>query len=161
RTERRANLRRVVRVIVDNGDAVARLDLKSPIDAVEPLQRARDDIRLNPHVTSGRKRSSCIQDVVHPGNFEPDFLHTAAVESNSEYRAEPFVRECGNANVGGGGGAIRDDSTFDFRYECLHSRIVNAEDGGSIERYFVDEREERRLDILEVAIVVEVVRFDV
>src|SRR5215471_18965417 len=79
--QRRANLRRMVRIVVNDGDAVARLDLKSTIDTMKTFQSGGDHMRFDAHVTGGRKSSSSIQNIVHARYFEPEFLGAAPVET--------------------------------------------------------------------------------
>ena len=68
--ERRANFRGMVRIVVDHGDAVAALDLKSAVHALKVLQSRGNDGRLDAHVACGSKRGSGVQNVVHAGNVQ-------------------------------------------------------------------------------------------
>jgi hypothetical protein len=43
----------------------------------------------------------------------------------------------------------------------LDGRIIDAEDRRTVKRNFIDEGEKSCLDILEVAVVIEVIRFDI
>ena len=70
-SERCSNFGWVVSVIIDDSDAVLRLDLKSPVDSLKAFKRGGDDARLNAHVAGRCKCGSRIQHIVDTGNMEP------------------------------------------------------------------------------------------
>ena len=98
---------------------------------------------------------------MHAGNVQLELLRGAAVESQRERRPEAFRSHVGDTDIGGSGGSVRHDAAFYLRDERLNGRFIEAKNGGAVEGYLVNERQERRLDVLEIAIVVEVIGFDV
>src|SRR5215469_7486520 len=64
--QRCGNLGRMMRVIVDDSYAGARLDLEPPVDPLETGKSRSDDARFDTHIAGSGKRRGGIQDVVHP-----------------------------------------------------------------------------------------------
>ena len=68
--ERRADLRRVMRIVVDDGDAVARFDLEPAVDALESFKAAAIDAGVDVHIARRGESGRSIQNVVHAGNTQ-------------------------------------------------------------------------------------------
>ena len=65
--QRRADFGGMMRIVVDDGDSVAALDLKSPIHSLKVRQSRGDDSRIDAHVARGGKSGGGVQHVVMPG----------------------------------------------------------------------------------------------
>ena len=80
--KRCSNFGGMMRVVIDDRDAVARLHLESPVDASKIFQGAGNGRRFDAaHVTHRCERSRGVQNVVHAGNVQLELLRRAAVES--------------------------------------------------------------------------------
>src|SRR4030095_8930337 len=99
--------------------------------------------------------------VVHAGYIQTHLLGIAAVETHSEGGTQTFELNVDNANVGSRSRTIRHDAPLDPWNQRLYSRLVDAEDGSAIEWDLVDKGQERGLDVFQVAVLIEVVRFDI
>src|SRR5204863_2885988 len=82
--QRGANRRGVVRIIVHNSNPFTSLDLESPIHALKVAQCGGDNPRLHAHVTSRRKGSGGVENVMQARHTELDTLGCTAVETQSE-----------------------------------------------------------------------------
>ena len=63
--------------------------------------------------------------------------------------------------IGLGAQAVGLVAFLDLRDERLDVRLVQAQDRHAVERHLVDEREEGRLDLVDVPVVVEMLRVDI
>src|SRR5438093_12231286 len=146
-----ADLRRVMGVVVNYGDAVMRFDLEPPFNTLEALQRCGHDIRLNhPHFANSSESAGGVKDVVHAGNLQPDLLLCAAVETQNESRTETFNMDIGDRNVGRRSRTIGHDAAFNLRYERLHRRLVQTENRRAVDRNLVAVGQESSLNILQI-----------
>ena len=74
--------------------------------------------------------------------------------------ARPQEFDIGDDQVGLAGGAIGDDGALDAREDGLHVGLVEAQNGGAVERDAIDELREGVLNFLERGVVVEVFAVD-
>src|SRR6185369_3524330 len=125
-TERRANFGRMMSVVVDDGYAVTRLDLESPIDSAETFERRGNDMRLNAHIARRREGRSRVQDVVHARHVQLHALRASAVETYGERGTQTLQLNIADANVGGRCRSVRHDPALNLRDQRLNRRIVQT-----------------------------------
>src|SRR5678815_1322007 len=82
--QRRTNFGRLVRVVVDDGDAVTRLDLESPIDSAETFERCGNNLGFDSHIACSRERCSGVEHVVHARHTQLHSLRASADETYGE-----------------------------------------------------------------------------
>src|SRR5262245_39813772 len=168
RGQRRANLGRVVAVIVDYQDAVLftfdnAFDLESSLGAPERLQPFGDDRETDLEIESDRHRRQRIEHVVFAGHVEFDPTQRLALAPHDELRAETFTREphVGGRNLGVRPHPVSDHPPLDLRNYHLNVRVVQADDHRAVERDLVDELREAGANLLDPRIKIEVFEVDV
>ena len=130
----------MVRIVVDHGDAVAALDLESPIDALKVLESRGNDGRLDAHVARCGKRGSRVQNVVHAGNVQLESLGRSAVESQREGGAKPCRAWISTIETSACAAVPKvTNRRFIRGNQRLNRGIVKAQDRGAIERNLVHE----------------------
>src|SRR5689334_15196725 len=112
--ERSPDCRRVMSIIVYHRDAVARLDLESPIDPFETIESCSDGRRLDAHVAASGKRGRCVQNVVHAGNIQPELVSRPAVESYGKGGTEAIESDVGDTDICCCRGTVGDDPALNL-----------------------------------------------
>ena len=158
RRERGPDLRRMVRVVVDDERAgVVAEDLEAPVDAEELCQRARRDVRREAELARDRDRRQGVADVVLAGNEELE----EADAGNLEGGAAMLVMDVDGCEVCIFFKAVRNHAAPHAAQQPHHGGIVGAADDHASLPYARGEDAEGVLDGLEAAVVLEVDRLDV
>ena len=170
--ERRRHLDRVVAVVVDQREAAGAVRagmlavaLEAAADAVE-LGQALDHRRVGQLELGGDgDRRQRVQHVVHAGQVQRDrevgHAHAVAALHGEAHRAG-VGDDVDGAHMRVGAEAVGDERARDHRQDRAHVGVVDAEDGGAVERHPVDEVDEGLLQLREVvAVGVHVVGVDV
>src|SRR5437660_8881238 len=160
-SERCSNFGRMMSVVIDDGDTASRLDLESPVDPPKGFKRTGNDPGLDAHIPDRCKGGCRIQYVVRTRNIKAELLRCSAVKSQCERRPEAFDIHIRDAHIGRSSRSVGNDSTFHLRNEGLHRRLIEVEDRCTIKRDLVDEGQEGRLNVFQVAIAIEVIRLDI
>src|SRR6516225_2984332 len=125
--ERCPDFRRVMRIIIDDGYAVARLHLKPAVHAAKPLKPACNEAGVHTHIASRSKSRRGVQHVVHARNVELEFLLAAAVKPENKSGTKAFNVHIGDADVGRSRSAVSDNTPLDLRNKGLNGRFIEAQ----------------------------------
>ena len=96
-----------------------------------------------------------------PGTDKLEEAKVRVVVQHLERGPERPERDVPCLVIGLGAHAVGLVALLDLRDERLDVRLVQAEDRHAVERHLVDEREEGRLDLVDVPVIVEMLRVDV
>ena len=130
----------MVRIVVDDGDTVAALDLESPVHSLKVLQCRGNDRRLDAHVASCGERGRGVQHVVHAGNAEARYRWVVPpLKRSVKVEPSPAAADFQDRDIGLGGRAERDEPALHPGNQRLHGGIVKTQDRGAVERNLVDE----------------------
>ena len=102
-----------------------------------------------------------VANIVNAGRMkEVEEAEVFAFVGEAEFAAEALVLDIADDQVGLGGDAISNDGAFDVGDDGLDVGLVDAQDGGAVERYAIDELREGVLDVFEGVILIEMLAVD-
>src|SRR3990172_7267659 len=160
--ERGPDLRRVMAVIVDDGDPVdLALDLEAALHAAETPERGTDYLDVDVELPRHGDRGETVIDIVYPGDGKLEPAEVPAAVRDPEPRSKRSERNILRLIVGLGAHPVRQIPLLNKGDQRLDMLFVEAEYGDAVERDFVDEQKERVLDLVDVLVVIEVFRVDV
>ena len=157
----RPDLGGVVAVVVDHRDAAGTTkDLESALDAREPGQRFLDGGERDLEVQADADRREGVEHVVAAGDLERELAESAPALEDLEAARHAGQAQAPPHEVGARLHAVRDDPLLDPWDQQLDVRLIEAEDGRTVERHPVHERDERVADGVEAPVVIEMLGVD-
>ena len=152
----------MVSVVVDHQDSpLLSFDLEPSIGILECGQSLGDLFEGDLELEAGRRGGHGIQDAVQSRYLQANRAETLPVTLQRITRAEVFKLNVGGRHVCLTAEAVGYNAPLDARYDGLHVRIFEAQNGGAIEGYLVGERHKCLLDLREIGVMVQVLSVDV
>jgi hypothetical protein len=160
--ERGFDFSRMMAVVVDQRDA-PRLshDRKAPSDAPERGEGLLGEIERHLELVGDGDDREAILHVVRSRHVHHEFTERFAAPVCVKVRAKAVVPKGFRAVVGLGRHAVGHVPARNARQDVLHVRVIEAHHGKAIKRHPAGEFDERLLDLVVGAVVVEVLGVDV
>src|SRR6266849_109752 len=156
--ERRANLDRVMTVIIDDGDAIDHaLDVKTAAHSGKLDKALADQVSRNIQVQRDCRSRRRVADVVHPGRMcQPEQPKMFAFVSQPELALQAFQLHIANYEIGLTRSSISNDGTLHTGNDRLHVGLIDAEDRRTVEWHAIHKLNESVLNIFQRCVLVEV-----
>src|SRR5690349_5816436 len=149
--KRGANFRRMMAVIVNNGDVVHHsFDVEAAADAGKFCQAFANQVGSDVEVKGHGSCGGGVAYVVHSGRMrEVEEAKIVAFVGEAEFALQTFELHVTDGQIGLAGGSVSDDGSLDAGDDGLDVGLVNAKNGGTIKWNAIDELNEGVLNIFE------------
>src|ERR1035437_9431553 len=152
----------VVSVIVHDGDAaLVAAHLEAAIDSAEGREALADGVGLDIEFHGNGDGGHGIEHVVEAGDTQGETADTGGAIADIELAEKRAADDIGGLDIGLRGGAVGDGAAADFGEQALHVGVVEADDGGAVDRHLVDELDEGGADGVERRVVIQMLAIHV
>ena len=159
---------RMVAIVIDDGDTVNFTDLgKAPLDAAKVIKALGDLLVGHAHFKADGHRSNRVLDIMAARHRQCDILDGSrfAITVAHDHVKAVATGDRGDIDtldVGLSGKTISNDPPVaDAGQHRLHFGMVDAQDRGAVKGYILDKLDETVLDLVEAAIMIEMLGIDI